>query len=156
MKSLDDPNIPATTKTAVLISPFTQDHEILKTLFNEQHWTLHSAQSLGAASKILRDTIVPVVITERDLSVGSWKEVLEVTHLLRNPPLVIVSSAHADDHLWAEALNLGAHDVVAKPFSKTELIRVLSFAWASREQKSADRPRIQPALASLRKFAAGI
>ena len=125
------------TKTAVLISPLEQDHDILKTLFRAQHWTLHSAHSLGAASKMLRDTMVPVVITERDLPVGTWKEVLEVTHHLRNPPLVIVASLHADDHLWAEALNLGAHDVVAKPFCKTELVRVLSFAWIRREEQLA-------------------
>ena len=31
-------------------------------------------------------------------------------------PLVIVASHLADDQLWAEALNLGAHDVLAKPF----------------------------------------
>jgi DNA-binding response OmpR family regulator len=49
--------------------------------------------------------------------------------LLPNPPPVIVTSIHADDQLWVEALNLGAHDLLAKPFDKAEVVRVLTFVW---------------------------
>lgn len=35
----------------------------------------------------------------------------------------------ADDSLWAEALNVGAYDVLAKPLDRTEVTRVLSLAW---------------------------
>ena len=35
----------------------------------------------------------------------------------------------ADERLWAEALNLGAYDVLAKPFDRTEVMRVVSMAW---------------------------
>jgi DNA-binding response OmpR family regulator len=40
-----------------------------------------------------------------------------------------VSSRLADDYPWAEALNLGAYDVLAKPFEATEVIRIVSLAW---------------------------
>jgi hypothetical protein len=32
-------------------------------------------------------------------------------------------------NLWAEALNLGAYDVVPKPFDSHELSLIISFAW---------------------------
>jgi DNA-binding response OmpR family regulator len=40
-----------------------------------------------------------------------------------NAPSLIVSSRLADEHLCAEALNLGAFDVLAKPFNKMDVIR---------------------------------
>jgi DNA-binding response OmpR family regulator len=39
----------------------------------------------------------------------------------------------ADDHLWAEVLNLGGYDVLAKPFDGCELFRALSSAWWANE-----------------------
>ena len=118
------------TNAATLISPVQKDHEVLQALFREHDWTLYSASSLGPASALMRQNIAPVVITEEHLPVGTWRDVLEVMQLLPDPPLVIVISTHADERFWAEALNLGAHDVLAKPLDRQETIRVLRSAWA--------------------------
>ena len=59
---------------------------------------------------------------------------------LPTPPLLIVTSRLADEYLWAEALNLGAYDVVAKPFDSHELIRVVSFAWLHWNDKYSTSP----------------
>jgi len=114
---------------ALLISPVELDHELLQRLFAEQGWTLLSARSLGSASILLRQKNVSVVLTERDLPAASWRDVLEIAHGAMHPPLVIVTSLHADEQLWAEALNLGAYDVLAKPFNQAEIVRVLNSAW---------------------------
>ena len=53
---------------------------------------------------------------------------LEQISLLPDPPLFIVTSRLADERLWAEALNLGAWDVLAKPFEADEVIRIVSIA----------------------------
>jgi len=42
---------------------------------------------------------------------------------------LIVASRLADDRLWAEALNLGAWDVLAKPFDRREVFRSVKSAW---------------------------
>jgi DNA-binding response OmpR family regulator len=69
------------------------------------------------------------VVTERDLTPGSWTAILENVLLLPDPPFLIVTSRLADEYLWAEALNLGAYDVLAKPFDASEVMRVLGSAW---------------------------
>lgn len=46
-----------------------------------------------------------------------------------SPPSFIVTSRLADERLWMEALNVGAHDVLVKPFDVAELKRVLDSAW---------------------------
>jgi FixJ family two-component response regulator len=63
------------------------------------------------------------------LSPGSWKDVLDQVTILPDPPSLIVTSRLADERLWAEALNLGAYDVLAKPYDRTEVMRVVSGAW---------------------------
>jgi DNA-binding response OmpR family regulator len=60
---------------------------------------------------------------------GSWKDVLEQVTILPDPPSLIVTSRLADERLWAEALNLGAYDVLAKPFDSAEAMRVIGAAW---------------------------
>jgi FixJ family two-component response regulator len=68
------------------------------------------------------------VICECDLEPGNWKDVLDEVLALPQPPCVIVTSRLADDYLWAEALNVGAYDVLAKPFETEEVIRIVSSA----------------------------
>ena len=122
---------------AILISPFDQDHKLLHSLFVEQGWKLYGTGCLQSALSLLRKSVAPIVITEKELPAGNWKDVLGAVSLLPESPRVVVTSLHADDYLWAEALNLGAYDVLAKPIERTEAMRVLNSVWI----KVADRPR---------------
>ena len=115
--------------SALLISPFEQDHRILRSIFREQGWSFFGTRSLESALAALRRSAASVVITEKDLPAGNWKDVLDAMLCLPDAPLVVVSSLQADNYLWAEALNLGAYDVLAKPFDRTEVIRVCNSAW---------------------------
>lgn len=72
---------------------------------------------------------IPIVICESNLLPGTWQDMLHCLRLLSDPPFLIVTSRLADGHLWAEALNLGAYDVLAKPFDKDEVVRIVSLAW---------------------------
>ena len=72
---------------------------------------------------------VPIELCERESAAGSWKDVLESVGKFSEPPVLIVASRTADEYLWAEALNLGAYDVLSKPYYPAEVVRVLSMAW---------------------------
>ena len=52
-------------------------------------------------------------------------------------PLLIVTSSNADQTLWAEALHLGAYDVLSKPFARAEVIRIVSLAWLHWKERAA-------------------
>ena len=128
--SQPDSMVPAEgQESALLISPDEKDHEVLNELFQHNSWTLRRASSVNSASALLNEGTTSVVITERHFPAGDWKDVLEVIHHLRKAPLLIVISRGADNYLWAEALNLGAYDVLAKPLNQTEATRVLTSAW---------------------------
>lgn len=130
----------STRGNALLISPWRDDHVFLQALFLKNGWGLRGATSLGSAQTLAQT--VPIVLTEADIPPGTWKDVLALTGALPNPPLVIVVSIHADEHLWVEALNLGAHDVIAKPFDVLEVTRVLGAAWGKCEPPAVKRKRM--------------
>ncbi len=101
-------------------------------------WTLASSTDLKSAWRLLRTHCFPLVLCECDLRQGTWRELLDLLKLLAKPPFLIVTSRAADERLWAEALNLGAYDVLAKPFDRTEVSRIVSLAWMHwSEQNSA-------------------
>jgi CheY-like chemotaxis protein len=119
------------------ISPIEEDHFFLEDILNglqgthdpSRTFVVTSCATLASALAAVRKRQFEVVTCERDLPPGSWKDVLEQVTILPDPPSLIVTSRLADEHLWAEALNLGAYDVLAKPFDRTEVVRVVSGAW---------------------------
>jgi DNA-binding NtrC family response regulator len=117
------------------VSPIQQDHDTLARLLGRDQWRVHNALSLQSASAFLRAHAVPLVVCEHDLSPGSWTQLLDDIRQLSIPPVLIMTCRVADDSLWAEALNLGAYDVLAKPLDRTEVTRVLSSAWVQWQQQ---------------------
>ena len=121
---------PADQTVAVLaVSPFEEDHACLRTIFDHSNWKIFNAHGCHEAMDFLEENRMAVLVCERDLPDGNWKNLLESLSTLRVPPLLVVTSKHADDSLWAEVLNLGAYDVLSKPFDRAEVTRIISLAW---------------------------
>jgi len=95
-------------------------------------WQLQSCPSLRAAVSVWQKDAPHVIVCEKSLGSNSWRDLLDPMHELPDPPSLIVASRIADEYLWAEALNLGAYDVLAAPFEPTEVMRVLCSAWLHR------------------------
>jgi DNA-binding NtrC family response regulator len=66
-----------------------------------------------------------VILTEAALPDGYWLDVLRLARECAPEPQVIVTDPHADARFWAEALNLGAYDLLAQPFYEPEVCRIL-------------------------------
>ena len=134
------------------VSPYGEDEGFLERIFRESDltlsaksdWSLVASASLASSVSILRETPIAIVVCESELFPDTWREVLEQLSLLPDPPLLIVTSRLADERLWAEALNLGAYDVLAKPFNAPEVIRVLNSAWDHWRHRHESRARRTP------------
>jgi DNA-binding NtrC family response regulator len=111
------------------ISPIDVDHSSLEAIVADSSCVLMKAHDLVSALSLLKQHDIAVVVCERDLGLGKYADVLEHLSALPHAPSLIVASKLADEHLWAEALNLGAYDVLAKPFDATEVTRTVSMAW---------------------------
>ena len=94
----------------------------------EYKWQIHLQASVESTMASLRRERIPIILCDRDRTADAWKELLEQFDGLSSPPLLIVASRLADDRLWVEALNLGAYDVLAKPFDTAEVVRIFNLA----------------------------
>jgi len=92
-------------------------------------WSLAATEDVPSATARLTEETVQIVLCERESVSGNWKDMLESLGKSSAPPMLIVISRTADEYLWAEALNLGAYDVLSKPYQPAEVVRVLSMAW---------------------------
>lgn len=111
------------------VSPADADHAALRELLADTQWQLSEARSLGSALRTLRHDPISLILCERDLQPGTWKDLLDQISVLPSPPSLIVTSRHANEELWVEALDAGAYDLLAKPFDAREFHRTLFQAW---------------------------
>lgn len=107
------------------VSPAKEDHMALRELLTDTHWLIRESHSIRSALLVLEECRIPVLLCDRDLPPGTWKDLLQALAELSSPPCVIVSCRQADDALRTEALSAGAYDVLAKPFNASELRRSL-------------------------------
>jgi DNA-binding NtrC family response regulator len=111
----------------LVVSPDEQDHQALHRIL-QHDCQLHGAAGRRDALRFIRQWRPWVVVCDQTLADGDWRDLLrELQREPKMPPL-IVSSRLADDRLWAEILNLGGYDLLAKPFAATEVSRVVRLA----------------------------
>jgi len=117
-----------TSLCALWVGVSKTDVSLLHEIFRKAGWRLLAARERRRAMSCLVRNPVQVVIAERDLPDWNWKKVLGDLRLLAAPPQLIVTSRDADDYLWAEALNVGAYDVLSQPLDRDEVERVVASA----------------------------
>jgi DNA-binding NtrC family response regulator len=123
-------------RCVLFIGPCADEHASLQQIFRDSPWDLQGAftgrDGLGLLS---RTHGICVVICDHCLPDGDWRGVLAEVNNMQDRPAFIVSSRLADERLWAEALNLGAFDLLlGSPFDSEEVLRVTqSASLASRE-----------------------
>lgn len=89
---------------------------------------LHHVATCKEALRFVDIRRPSIIVVEQTLPDGDWKDVLKGIYAFESPPHVIVSSRLADEHLWAEALNLGAYDVLLEPFEHSEVELIIKQA----------------------------
>ena len=124
-----------------MVSSHSEDVSAVRQILKNGAWRISAVASVQDARERLKQNEVSVVLCERELADSDWREVLAVTKELPIPPMVVVTSRHADEDLWSDVLDTGGYDVLAKPFDKGEVTRVLGMAWrhvlANRKRLSA-------------------
>jgi DNA-binding response OmpR family regulator len=114
------------TTVVLAISPDVEDHKAVRHILDGSEWQTLACETCGQARRLLRQA--SVVLCEQKLPDGDWKQVLKEIQNMLDPPLLIVTSRLADSGLWAEVLNSGGHDVLAKPLRAEELLWTIATA----------------------------
>jgi DNA-binding response OmpR family regulator len=122
------PGTETANQVVLSVGPYDEGCASLKRILKSD-WTVTASATPAAALSLLRERRIPIVICDCDPTPGAWREMLHRISLLADPPLLILTSRLADERLWAESLNLGAWDVLPKPFQAGEAVRIVAAAW---------------------------
>ena len=125
--------------TVALVGFDVEDEAALGRILDRGKWKMQRAANFDAALQFLGRGPIPFVLCDRDRKPSVWKELLESFAGLDRPPLLVVTSRLADERFWAEALNLGAYDVLARPFDEAEVVRTMNMAWLRWQGRKAVR-----------------
>ena len=110
------------------ISPFDEDLSFLQGMFQDAGWKLLTAHTKRQAMAELNREQITVVICERHLIDGNWKDVLSLLAAILNPPRLVVVSRLADAALWIEVLSMGGFDLISAPLREVEVIHAVGSA----------------------------
>ena len=123
--------------SALMVGEYENDRMLVHDLFHKLRWRLFEARDRRRAMDCLIRHPVQVVLAEGGEGPWNWRRILRDLRKLRRPPQLIVTSRTAEPALWAEVLNIGGFDVLARPFEAEEVERVV--ASASRHFDLPDR-----------------
>jgi DNA-binding NtrC family response regulator len=125
------PNAPDQEKITLLaVSNEPEDPDTLAKILGDAKCKIRTARGCREALKALAEEWPSVIACDRELPDGTWRDLMSLLHAVKAaPPPLVVMSRHADERLWAEVLNLGGYDVIAKPFDTFEVSRVMNMAY---------------------------
>jgi DNA-binding NtrC family response regulator len=110
----------------LFVSPYPQDARSLAQMLDAVPLPLVHALSLKEAASKLETRSFEVVLTEATLEDGTWLDVLQIAR--STDTKLVVTHPWADARFWAEAINMGAYDLLVQPFFGAEVRRVLASA----------------------------
>jgi DNA-binding NtrC family response regulator len=117
-----------TSSSVLFVSPHTDDADRLSQMLSPLPLVFDHVPDLQQARDTFHRHGYRVILTEAGLPDGSWHDVLALSREAWPAADVIVTDLHADARFWAEALNLGAYDLLVKPFCESEVRRILTHA----------------------------
>jgi DNA-binding response OmpR family regulator len=124
--------------SALLLGEYDDDRLLIYEVFREARWKLYEARDWKRGQHSLDRDRVQVVISRCEFPGSDWKKVLQSLLAREYPPKLIVTSCTADEHLWSEVLSCGGYDVLAEPFHRDEVERVVA---AARRHYGPHQPR---------------
>ena len=117
----------------LFVSPYPQDARSLAQMLHDASLNVVHVRNLKDAASKLETGDFQVVVTEANFEDGTWLDLLQLTRSLGTE--LVVTDPWADGRFWAEAINLGAYDLLAQPFDETEVRRLIGMALLGREDR---------------------
>ena len=123
----------AQATTILMVEDSASLVEVYKAYLAETDCQVIVAETLRDAHVSLASFQPDVVLLDIELPDGSGLEFLADLKLVKNPPEVIVMTAHATSDMAVKAIGLGALDFLTKPFDAARLRVTLDNAIAQRQ-----------------------
>ena len=112
---------------ATLVAVFGQgeDRLSLEPILSQCEWELTGRELALKQSQQSDGRPLQSLFCDEKFADGEWKGLWNELVKDPCPPEVIVASRLADERLWVEVLNLGAYNLLSKPFRPEEVVRTI-------------------------------
>lgn len=115
--------------TALLVHHNSETLAMLKGALERQGMHVMHAESRAQAKRLLGGlNPVPLVFTDTQLPDGTWADILAAAEKAAEPVNVIVVARVVDTRFYVQAIETGAFDFLAPPFTATDLAYVVRSA----------------------------
>lgn len=128
----DKPSRCGTASAVTVLIVLGSDTMRLPAILRHSNWRIQTVADFDGAATCVHSNLPLVLVAP--FGPGSTEGCLKLLDLFdqtKAPARLVVTNRCTDGALWAEALNLGAYDVLSQPFDGTEVFRVLFTAWNS-------------------------
>jgi DNA-binding NtrC family response regulator len=131
--------------SALLVHQDSDTLRLLKCALERQGLRVIQAESRAQAKRMMGGlNPAPLVFTDVQLPDGSWADILAVAEEAALPVNVIVVARVVDTRFYVEAIETGAFDFIAPPFTATDLAHVVRCAVDNVLTRRTARPHEQP------------
>jgi CheY-like chemotaxis protein len=131
VRSLHREDRAAVANITVIGLAFTdKDRGVLAEVCSRKQWNVLFADTCDQARAALDQVKAPVILCDRDLPGGEWRDVVQVLASSPHRACVILISRVVDDYLWSEVVQRGGYDVLLKPLREEDVVRAVRLAWS--------------------------
>lgn len=121
------PTHPGQILDVLFISRFDSDAAALAKILSGTHWNLIHVRTCPEALATLDIVLVPVVLCDVAIACG-WKQLVSTIIHSNHPAPILLTSGGGDWHLWEQAIDHGAFEVLHKPFERDHVVTALDSA----------------------------
>jgi DNA-binding NtrC family response regulator len=124
-------------RPVLLASERDNDFQTLQAFLQDTKLSVVLALSWGEVASFCGNVVNPVVLVDRHFQGSNWRStVSSLLNPAANRSLILISDV-SDPYLWKELVQHGGFDVLARPFERSEVLRILTFA---QKHSEADWP----------------
>lgn len=122
----------------LVVASESRDRHAMRDILNQEGWHAMCASTAGECEELLTNRNIHLVFCERDLTDGTYRDVLAITRSLSRNVRLVVTSRLADWNEFLQALDDGAFDLIASPSQRADIVRVIH--QAQREDQKTGTP----------------
>ena len=116
------------------------DQTLYRSIRAQGDWDMVITHTVAEALQLLSVREFAIVICDRDLPGGDWREGL--ARIVGSSPRVcfLLTSRVSDEYLWREVVMHGGYDILVKPLEEDVVVQTLRRAWYYWKAEPPPRP----------------
>lgn len=107
-----------------------QNKRLIEAVSSEDGWALTVSDMPAADSDKHAVEPAPIILFDRDLPPGNWREAVASLTRRSPRPYLILLSPNSDGNLWDELQRVGGSDILRTPIDRESTLQAVRRAWS--------------------------